>query len=266
MSTSTDDDRFLYLEERQQAILDLLDTQDVVRISDLSERFHVSPATIRKDMRALELEGKLRRTHGGAIKPNLNATEQRLEVASVSAHGEKERIGRVAAQLVRDGDIFIVQSGTTCHEFVRALKGRHGLTLVTCDLSIAMEAEGVLPDSTIVMLGGVLRNGYHYSQGMEALTQLRGYHTPTAYLGSNAFSFENGFSAHRVEQANWVKELIRASDKHVMLMDSTKIGVDALAHVADLTEIDYLVTDRGVDDESRRMFAKQAPDVEVLYA
>ena len=161
MDTADFSEQTLYLEERHDAILRLLDEKASVRVSDLSDRFGVSSATIRKDIKALERLGKLRRTHGGAIRIAPNDTEVRFDAAQAVAHREKVRIGRAAAKFVADGDTILVQSGTTCLELVRALEGKRDLTLITCDMAIAMEAEAKLVDSCIILIGGVLRVGYH---------------------------------------------------------------------------------------------------------
>lgn len=255
-----------YLEERREAILRALNLDAKVRVSELSELFGVSSATIRKDIRALEGAGKLRRTHGGAIPVRSSDVEEKFEVAETTAHDQKARIGQAAARLVTDGDVLFVQSGTTCLELTKALIGKSNLTLITSDLSIAIKAEEVLKDSTIVMLGGTLRCGYHYTQGPDALKQLEGYYAPTAFLCANAFSFERGITAHRREQADWVNALIRSSDKHVLLLDSGKIGQNAPARVTDLDPIDVFVTDSDADANVRASFLEYAPDLEVIYA
>lgn len=266
MASSTQPSRSYYLEERHEAILSALQTESVVRVADLSEKLGVSTATIRKDISALEKLGKLRRTHGGAIPARSENVEERFDVARATHHAEKVRIGRAAARLVEDGDVLFVQSGSTCLEFTRALKGRSGLTLITSDLLIGMTAEEVLADSTVIMLGGTLRFGYHYTQGPDALRQLENYYVPTAFLCANAFSFERGVTAHRREQAEWVGALVQNSERHVMLLDSSKIGQNALVKAVGIDELDMLVTDEGVSPDVRERLTREVPGLEVVYA
>ena len=263
---SGQENQSLYLEERHDAILKLLEDETSVSVNDLSVRFGVSSATIRKDIKALERLGKLRRTHGGAIRTSADGTEVLFDAARAVAHREKTRIGRAAARFVSDGDTILVQSGTTCLELVRALDGRRDVTLITCDMAVAMEAEAKLVESSIILIGGILRVGYHYAQGSEAVAQLEQYHVPTAFLCGNAFSLAHGLTAHRMEQANWVQTQMKVSDRHILLMDSSKMGQSALAHAADLTDFDVLVTDEGVDDQMRSGLAQAAPHLEVIYA
>jgi len=257
--------RKLYREERKRAILTYLEEDASVRVSDIAERLDVTQATVRKDIRELEAEGLLIRTHGGAVRTDSNRLELSVGEAAITAHAEKERIGSAAAQMVSDGDAIFIQSGTTCLELVRALGGRRDVTLITSDLLIAMTAERVLEDGTVIQLGGSLRSGYHYTQGPEAVEQLLHYHVPKSFLCCNAFSFEQGFCAHRIEQAKWVQTLASASDYRVMLLDSSKIGAGTLVRAIGLEDIDCLITDTGATDEQRARFANVAPDLDVRY-
>lgn len=266
MTPSFDSSRSYYLEERREAILSMLEQNSVVRVSELSEALGVSTTTIRKDIAALDKLGKLRRTHGGAIPAREENVEERFDVARNIRHDQKVRIGRTAARLVKDGDVIFVQSGSTCLELMRALKGRADLTVITNDLLVGMTAEDVLVDSTVIMLGGTLRYGYHYTQGSDVIRQLENYYIPTAFLCANALSFECGVTAHRREQAEWVGALVENSERHVMLLDSSKIGENALVRATGLEDIDALITDTGVDDETRRRFEREAPKLEVTYA
>lgn len=83
---------------------------------------------------------------------------------------------------------------------------------------------------------------------------------------TNAFSFERGFSTHRIEQTNWLTGVYHAAERHVMLLDSTKIGVNALSSHAKLEDMDVFVTDTGVDEETRSRLAEEAPNVQFIFA
>lgn len=257
-------DSKIYLEQRRGQILELLNEHGSVRVSDLSARFGISGATIRKDIRALEHEGKLRRTHGGAI--SAEQSELSRGEAEMTSHSEKVAIARRAAQMVNDGDIFLVQSGSTCLEFVRALKGKRNITIITCDLKTALLAEEVLTNGTVVILGGPLRMGYHYSQGSEPLKQLQNYRIPKAFISTNAFGFGVGFTAHQIAQAEWVKAITEKAEEVIMLMDSSKIGGNGLSHSHNLTDIDCLIMDSNVSEANRIRFSQEAPELKIIYA
>ena len=253
------------MEERHKEILSLLAQANTVRIADLSQRFGVSLATIRKDLSILEDQGRLRRTHGGAISLEGEKVELRREAAAAHAHAEKVRIARRAADLVHDGDVFLVQGGSTTIEFAKALHGRHNLTIVTNDIPVALEFERAVPDGTVQLLGGAIRQGFHYTEGAETLLQLQAFHTPTAFMCSDGYSPERGFTAHRTEQAVWRRQIYASADRHVMLLDSTKLGVYSLAHHNDLDDMDVLITDTSASPAMRAMLDSVQTSCQIYY-
>ena len=116
-------------EERRAEILSLLDRTASVQVSQLAERFGVSRVTARADLDALARDGKLRRTHGGAISLSKTLTVS-VQDKRVNVNAEAKRaIARTAAAFVQDGDSVLVDSGTTALEFVRALADHTGITL-----------------------------------------------------------------------------------------------------------------------------------------
>lgn len=255
----------LYQAQRHEKILELLDMNAAVRVTSLAEALEVSEATIRKDLSDLESQGKLRRTHGGAIKLHQSQNELLVDVAATLAREEKHRIGQAAAQYVQNGDSFIIQSGTTTLEFLKALKGKKNLTMLCCDMQIATLAESILRSSQIIFIGGEIRAGYHYTQGTETIRQLTNYHVPTAFLCANAFSLIHGFSAHQIEQAHLMAQFVASSSKHIMLLDSTKFDTEALYTAFNLDILDVLISDTGVPESMRQEIAERYPDLETLY-
>ena len=137
--------RGLYAAERRVAILSMLDQSSSVQVAEVAEAFGVSRVTARADLDALEHDGKLRRTHGGAVSLSKTLTVS-IQDARVNVNVEAKRaIAVAAAGLVSDGDSILVDSGTTALEFVRALGGRTGVTVVTDDFTIADFVDRSMP-------------------------------------------------------------------------------------------------------------------------
>lgn len=242
----------LFAEERRRRILETLDADSRVLVNDLSARFGVSAATLRNDLKELERGGLLRRTHGGAVRVESAIAEHTADVALTEHLSAKVAIGRAAAQLVGDGDTILCDSGSTTFELVRALGGRRGVTVITNDFTIAAEAERTLVDGSIVMLGGTVRRGFHYTIGPETVEALRRLAAPTAFLAASAFSFERGFTVHTLALSLFKQALIERSERHVMLIDSTKLGTYTTARFADLCDMsDLIVDDRISGDDAR---------------
>ncbi|AEB07058.1 transcriptional regulator, DeoR family [Coriobacterium glomerans PW2] len=252
--TPSCNDLNLFAEERRNRILELLASESRVLVGDLSMRFGVSPATLRNDLRDLDAAGLLRRTHGGAVVREAVAVEQPADTAFAEHQEAKIAIGARAAQLVRDGETIFCDSGSTTFEFVRALASRRGITLITNDYAIASEAERLLPDCSINLLGGSVRNGFHYTTGSSAIDALMRFSAPLAFLAASAFSFERGFTVHTTDLSNFKRRMIERSERCVMLMDSSKIGTFTTVTFAELSDVSELVTDGRISSSDRLRF------------
>ena len=244
----TDPDKNLFAEERRERILALLSTNSRVLVNDLSQRFGVSAATMRSDLRELEAAGLLRRTHGGAVSVDAIAIEHTAD----ENHTAKMAIGRYAAGYVKDGDVLFCDSGTTTLELVRALEGHSHLTIITNDLVISAEAERLLPDSSVMMLGGVIRQGFHYTMGTTTVETLRHLSAPVAYMAASAYSKDRGFTVHTLDLASFKQEMIKRSDRQVLMIDSSKFGLFTTATYAQLDDVSEVVTDSGISAGVRR--------------
>lgn len=253
----------LFAEERHQRILELLADDSRVLVNELSDRFGVSAATLRNDLRELEQKGKLRRTHGGAVALEPNVTERPAGDALIEQHGAKQAIGRAAAALVHDGDTLICDSGSTTLEFIRALGKKRGLTIITNDFMISTEAERTIPQSNIFFLGGTVRMGFHYTMGSTTVNALAHLSAPTAFLATSAFSFERGFTTHMPDLALFKRTLIEHSERRIMLMDSSKIGTFTTVNFAELSDVSTLIVDDGISEADRKRIeeAEDAPNL-----
>lgn len=237
----------LSLEERRAAILTLLEGESSVRVSQLAQTFGVSLVTARTDLDALERDGKLRRTHGGAVSLSRQLTvsvqEQRVNV-NVAA---KRAIATLAARLVDDGDSLLLDSGTTALEFAWALSTRSSLTIVTADLTIAEYVDRSMPGSDVVLLGGLLRKAHRYTSGPLALSALSALHGDKAFLCPGAYVLGRGFMTDYQSMAQLKRGLLDAAGKRYCLIDASKVGAGGLLHFADTTDFDAIVMDEDPD-------------------
>ena len=138
----TGSDRHFFSDERRAAILDMLERNASIQVSDIAKTFGVSVVTARSDLDALADAGKLRRTHGGAVslkKRLVVSTQDRRVNINVEA---KRLIAKTATNYIHDGDTVLLDSGTTALEFVRTLGAFTSLTIVTPDITIANTASG----------------------------------------------------------------------------------------------------------------------------
>ena len=119
-------------------MIEYIEANTSAQIHELAEKFHVSEATVRRDLDDLDRQGALRRTHGGAIKADHSTSFEHMYSEKIALMPEaKQRIAARAAQMVHPGDTVLIDSGTTAFFIAQALSRHEGLTLITNDLYIA---------------------------------------------------------------------------------------------------------------------------------
>lgn len=232
-----------FAEERRAAIMGMLDRNASVQVAELARTFGVSAVTIRTDLDALEADGKLRRTHGGAVSLHKTLTvsiqDRRVNVNAAA----KQAIARRAIELVNNGDALIIDSGTTALEFVRMLGQRSGITVVTADLSIANYIDESLPGVDAILLGGSLRKGHRYLQGPLAMRSLDIIHADKAFLCPTAIVETSGLMTNYEQMAEVKRGMMRAARERIVLADASKIDGRGLFRFAGLGEVDTVVMD-----------------------
>lgn len=238
----------LFAEERRRAILNLLEKQNKVYVPELCEYFNVSPATIRTDLRILDNEGVLKRTHGGAVNLSKASYEPTSNFKLSHRSDEKKRIANYAIQLIENGDTIALDTGTTTLELAKLLPSKHDLTVITNDIAIATYLEQN-SGANIIMLGGTIRRGFNCTAGSMAAKMMEPFNVDKAFIASNAFSFEAGFSTPSEEQAEVKSSMIRSASIVNMLIDSSKFNSIAFYKFAQLKDIDRLVTDNLISSE-----------------
>lgn len=224
----------------------------------LSEKYDVSEMTIRRDLKALEEKGLIKRTWGGAIlwPPGRRAGRDAPFVLSRerrrNLHREcKEAVARQAAQeLVRDGDIIIMEGGTTVTAMAPFLAPYKELTVVTNGLATADRLQQHLaPDATIIATGGILRPESSTFVGPVAEHFFREFHGRRLFLSATGFTLEMGLTDPRMLETQVKRAMIASVDEVVVLLDSSKFGVKSLMTVLDPQRIARLISDDGAPSD-----------------
>lgn len=250
----------MYAEERQQKILELLNTKEKVSVKELCDLFDASPGTIRNDLSALEKLDLLNRTHGGAINISKIGFERRTLEKVVKHKEEKIAIGRAAAKLVEDGDVVAVDTSTTTLEMVRFLKNKENLTVVTNDLVIASLLEN-FPNVMVMFIGGIIRKGFNCSLGPQTIGALSEIRVDKTFLACNGISVEHGITTPNADMAQFKKKLIGIANKVILLSDSSKVHRTCFIQVAPLSSIDLWITDSHIPEEDFNNFKLSGLDI-----
>lgn len=236
-------------EVRQQLAHQYLEQRGFVRVRELSDRFGVSTVTVRNDLQALEERQLVHRVHGGAMPVDRTRGERSFEEVATEHAPQKRAIAEAAASLVGSGESLLVDVGTTTAAFASALVERTALrdvTVITNGLSIALTLEAASPRLSIVVTGGTLRPKQHSLVDPLAGSMLKTLRVDTVFLGCNGIDEDAGITNVNLPEADIKRAMIAASQRCVVLADSTKFGVRALATICDVDAVDVVVTDAGV--------------------
>ncbi len=250
----------MYAPERQQAILGRARSQGRVDVNALADLFEVTPETIRRDLTGLERRGVLRRVHGGAIPVERLSMELPVEQRFGINAAQKERIAKAALEQLPDGGSIIVDAGTTTVRFAEMLPPEKRFIVVTHALPIAaMLAERT--NLTLHLVGGQVRPGTLAAVGNWAERDLAAVFADVAFVGTNGVSPARGLTTPDLAEAAVKRALIRSARRTVVLADHSKFGRDEFAQVAELTEIDTIITDSEVDADMAREIEEAGPEV-----
>ena len=247
--------------ERRSKIIELLEERKIVKVADLSQMFGVSEATIRRDLAKLAQEGLLKKTYGGAIIEERSRSWGALEAGPDLFLEEKRRIGKAAAELVKDGDTISLQAGSTTLQVARCLAGRNNLTVLTNDIDIAQEL-AKSPGIKVNLSGGILREGTRVLVGPLAEQSIRQFHVDKAILGVSAISLTEGLTNVDLLDAQIKIAMIKGADEVIVVADHSKLGKVHFAKVAPITAVNKLVIDDGISPED--IAALEAQGVEVI--
>jgi len=234
-------------EERKDYILNLLNLEGKVKTGDLVERLKVSSETIRRYLEELEEENKLKRVYGGAVKYNLDREEASHFKREVTRAEEKRRIGRAAAMLVEDSDVIFVDDGTTTLQMIPYLQNKKHLTVMTTSiaaLSLLIEHKNKdLFSGDIFFIGGRVDPVQFRTTGSIAEMMVESFYADKAFITIDGIMMGKGITGFDAERGQLAKKLMEHSKQSIVLTDHSKFGNVQLYKIADLKEIDIIVSD-----------------------
>jgi DeoR family transcriptional regulator of aga operon len=227
-------------------ILAILADRNAVTVGELAGLLRISHATLRRDLAALEEQGLLCRTHGGA-RPFGAPAELPIRLRNTQARAAKVAIARKAAELLPPGRLVVALSGgSTTAEVARRLAGRNDLTIITNSLTTAAEIASH-QNLRVIMTGGAVRSSSFELVGSLAEHTFNAINVNIAILGADGVTADGGATTHDDTEARTNRAMASHAQRLMVVADARKIGRLTLARVADATAIDDLVTDDAAD-------------------
>jgi len=234
---------------RRAKIIEMLERDGRVNIPVLSRMYKVSDVTIRNDLNQLEQKALLVRTRGGAIKNQHVSTDIKLSEKATRQFAEKQRIGKKAASLIKNGETIILDSGTTTLEIAKNLFGFKNLTVITNALNISILLADA-PNLKVIVPGGFLRENSLSLVGPSAEENLRNYYCDKAFLGVDGIGVQYGISTPNHEEAHLNRVMIEVSKQAIVVTDSSKFSKRSFAFIASIDKIHTIITDKNIPQEA----------------
>ncbi len=248
-------------DERRAVILDRLRTHGRVLAADLSSEFEVSSDTIRRDLREMDALGLLRRVHGGALPRHGDASS--FATRARRAPEAKASIARRAAGFVQDGQVVLLDGGTTTLELARALRDDLRASVITTSPPIAL-ALADHPGLDVTVIGGTLRPESLVTVGAATVEALRVIRADVVFLGVCGLHPEIGVTTDDLEERHAKAAMIDGAGEVVALADHDKLGTAMPVVVAPMQAVTHLVTDANVEEGPLAPY--RALGIEVLQA
>lgn len=264
--------------ERQKQILELLSQNGAMKTLDLSNYFHVSRETMRRDLIALTEQGAIEKWFGGVIcsshlaqhpsvygdiknRMGMNAPEEEDKDYSIQVLDEKMELHSDIKMLISQkvleflpprATIFVDNGSTTLH-LARLLSQLSGYTIITASIPVINAC--INSSNKLIICGGVVDSLIMSSTGTPTVEFLNHLKTDVAIFGSSGFKSNGGPTGNDLDYSQIKKAALRNTQTSIVLADSSKATYSSMIQFAEWKEIDYLITDSALDPAFRNQFA-----------
>ncbi|OQD42283.1 DeoR family transcriptional regulator [Croceivirga radicis] len=241
-------------EERQRIILNEVELHNKVLLMDIAEKLDVSIDTVRRDVKELDAESKLRKVHGGAVSLGFaNFSPSRNNVYALE---KKTAIAEKALKLIKNNSVILIDGGTTCLELARLLPVNLNITCFTLSLPVAMELLNK-PNVETIFIGGNLSKDSQISYGANTINNLSQLKVDWAFIGTGYVDATYGLTEFDWDIVQTKKAVIKASKKSVLLCISEKLNSQHRYKTCDLAQINTMVTELEPDHRDLNPFKNQ---------
>ncbi len=238
--------------ERQNKIKEILFKEKRVDVFELSEIFSVTEVTIRRDLDKLEQDGFLIKTYGGAVINEDFLQKTLVSESEDKTLEEKRMIGKIASQMIENGEAIFLSPGSTCLEIARNIKDKK-VTVVTNDLLIGYELKDSIGIKVIVTGGDLVQSTTTLTGGF-ALQALNGIFINKAFIGVTGIHFDTGYTIDSYEEIMVIQGVRKISNEIIIVADYTKFNRTAFARLGGLDITKKVITNKQVPSEFKKYF------------
>lgn len=234
--------------ERFDRILEIVDQRGYVSVNELEKILDVSRATIYRDLKDLNIQGKLNVTRGGVSKINQGSSFE-MPYYEKKSHNteEKIRIAKTALGFINTNQTIFMDSSTTVTEMTSFMNDYKDIQVITNDLKIASNLSGA-KNMQVIIAGGILRHGFYTVSGFLTEQNLNSLRVDISFMSFDAISLDGGCMITNMEEVS-IKNLgIKKARQKILLCDHSKFEKNAFASVCGLKDIDIIITGKELDE------------------
>lgn len=243
----------MYKCEREKEITDILGQTGYATVEYLSQKLHISPSSVRRDLSVLESRGILRRSYGGAELSDAAKKSIPFSMRSHENSAEKRRIAAIAAGLVREGDVVFLDGSSTCFFLLRELVGIRGITIVTNGVD-ALSFLSSYRIRTVSTGGRISEDNRAALVGEAAVKCFEDMRADIAFFSTQALDGEGNIFDCYAEEIPARRAMVKNAEKCVYLCDGSKRGTVSTYRVLSLSSVDVAVGDTPFPLEYRKKF------------
>ncbi len=240
--------------ERRNEILEKLQKEKRVVVSELSKTYAVSEETIRRDLEKLENDGYVIKSYGGAVLNESINTDMPFNIRKNTNVVGKQRIAEIIRRMVKDGESLMLDASSTAVFIAKALKEeKRNLTIITNSIEIIIELFDA-QDWRVLSTGGLAMEGSFALVGPQTDQMLNTYHVENAIISCKGLDMENGITDSNELHARNKKTMLERADRRILAVDSTKFGATAFTKIGSLQDVSLIITDEKPEEKWLRYF------------
>ncbi len=248
--------------ERRNLILEKLQEEKRVVVSELSQLYDVSEETIRRDLDKLDKDGFATKSYGGAVLNENTNIEMPFNVRKKQNVAGKQRIAELIANEIIDGDSIMLDASSTAIFIAKAIRDRKDMTVITNSLEIAIELSDV-PDWNIIVSGGQVKEGYLALLGPKAVESISTFNVDKTIISCKGLDERRGITDSNEYIAQVKQVMMNSAKESILAVDSTKFNTFAFSKVGTINDINMVVTDKKPEDRWLHVFEENG--VKCLY-
>lgn len=249
--------------ERRNVIMELLQNQQSVLVTELSKRFEVTEETIRRDLEKLEAEGLLKRTYGGAVLNKSTNVDVPFTIREGTNIEGKQAIGAKIAEYIDDGDSIMLDSSSTALHVAKFIKNKRKLTVITNSEKVILELADA-KECKVISTGGTLKASSMSFIGHWAERAIGNYNVDKAIVSCKGVDLSKGITDSNEMEVEVKKAMVNSADKVFLAVDSTKFQRVSFVNILKFGDIDYIITDKKLNEEWEETIAGY--NIKLIYS